>query len=148
MKKNTKKHSPPKTEFLSPERVSSDAVSGQNRRVSEAPFTSDFFNMLPNITLILNKERQIVYCNKRILELLQVDNMDSFLGLRPGEAFRCVHSRETEGGCGTTKYCVNCGAALAILSTQKDGKSAVKECRLTLESEEGKASLDMRVWTS
>jgi hypothetical protein len=38
------------------------------------------------------------------------------LGIRPGEAFDCLYAKEMAGGCGTSRYCVTCGAAVAIVS--------------------------------
>jgi signal transduction histidine kinase len=63
-------------------------------------------------------------------------------GLRPGEALHCIHSDETEGGCGTTEFCRTCGAARAIVAAI-GGKKNVQECRITTHDGE---SLDMRAW--
>jgi signal transduction histidine kinase len=69
------------------------------------------------------------------------------VGLRPGEAFRCIHSSETPGGCGTTLFCRYCGAVGAILQSGQ-GRFAVEECRLTVERGGVEEALDLRVWAS
>ncbi len=78
------------------------------------------------------------------VELTGVKSRFDLCGLRPGEALNCVHSDESDYGCGTTQFCRTCGAVNAILTTQK-GMPDVQECRI--KSGNG-AVLDLRVWTT
>ena len=71
--------------------------------------------------------------------------MDVILGLRAGEALGCIYSDVTEGGCGTSHHCRECGAATAILASL-NGDLGVQECRITLH--EDNTSLDLRVMSS
>jgi signal transduction histidine kinase len=99
---------------------------------------------IPMTVLVLNKNRQIVLSNRAVLNLTGLANIDTVLGLRPGELLKCIHSKESESVCGTTEFCQVCGAANAIVSSQ-NGIPDVKECRIS--TSDGGA-IDIRVWTT
>lgn len=98
---------------------------------------------ISEILAILNEERQVVYANRRLLELLDT-SLEDALGKRPGEVLGCIHSDETAGGCGTTESCQVCGAVQAILVAQSQ-EQAVRECRI--QTKDGGA-LDLRIWAT
>lgn len=95
----------------------------------------------PDIFLILNQQRQIVFANEPTAAILGIDQVDMILGQRVGEAVHCEHAHEEPGGCGTSEFCRECGALQAMMSSLS-GRRAVRECRITLESGD---SLDLRV---
>ena len=132
------------TEFAPAERASQHEVCRHFDALSATPLLQDLMRAIPNIVLILNQKRQIVFANERLLEQFQLQEVREALGQRPGELLDCVHASETEGGCGTTRFCRHCGAVRAILQAQK-GHMDVQECRI-LQSD-GKA-LDLRVWAT
>ncbi len=132
------------TEFAPAERASQDEVLCHFDNLSTTSLLRDVMRAIPNIVLILNQKRQIVFANGRLVEHLQLHDVHEALGKHPGELFNCVHAFETEGGCGATRFCRHCGAARAILEAQK-GHMDVEECRI-LQSD-GKA-LDLRVWAT
>ena len=84
---------------------------------------NDFIDAIPNIYLILNDQRQIVYFNQSAQRLLSSIAQDESLGIKAGDLFNCIHSIQTESGCGTTEFCVNCGANIAINSAISGQKS-------------------------
>ncbi len=98
-------------------------------------------NAVPDIFLILNAHRQVVYTNDVLLEKMRVRREEFGLGLRPGELFGCVHAAEADGGCGTTEFCRICGAHQAVI-TSLHGTRATKECRIS--TRDGSA-LDLQV---
>ena len=134
-----------KTEFARSERTSLEVLKNQQLNISKNSEIQAILDAVPESVMILNKERQIIYVNKETLSTLGLQNMDSLLGLRPGESLHCSHASETEGGCGTTKYCRFCGAVNAILASQI-GKVATEECRI-IRSDTG-AALDLRIKAS
>jgi len=99
---------------------------------------------VPNILLVLNESRQIVFANKRLLKILGCQNVEDVCGLRPGQVFSCVHADEAPMGCGTTEFCRTCGAVKAILGSLS-GQEMVEECRI-LQTDGG--ALEVRVWTT
>lgn len=102
-------------------------------------------NALPSIVLILNSQRQVVFKNQRLMELLGVSSDFEVLGKRPGDLLDCIHAHDSTGGCGTTEFCSECGAVKAVLETQDQGITTVKECRIL--SRQGEVH-DFRVWAS
>jgi len=132
------------TQYAPAERASSEEIQKQSLFFSEPHNLETFSDALPNIFLALNKQRQIVFSNQALPDLVGRKDPEEVYGLRPGEVLNCIHANETDGGCGTTEFCRTCGAVNAILSAI-GGKKDVKECRITNQSRE---SLDLRVWTT
>ena len=79
----------------------------------------------------MNEHRQIVALNDTFLKMLGISDAEEKLGLRPGEAVDCIHAHEMDGGCGTSKYCSSCGAAIAIVTCIDEDRPAEKICALT-----------------
>ncbi|MEW5799505.1 MAG: HAMP domain-containing sensor histidine kinase [Bacteroidota bacterium] len=101
-----------------------------------------FSDSVSEIVTVLNKNRQIVFCNQSLISFLDVHNANDIIGKRPGEAFRCEHAAESNDGCGTTEFCKMCGTFRAIMKSQK-GTANVQECRITRDQDSG--SLDLQV---
>jgi len=133
------------TEFAPAERIPKDAVQSQSQLFLDSPLACQLLSSVPDILLVLNKQRQIVFANRALYDLLGLKETDTdkVLGRRQGEVLSCVHAFESEGGCGTTKFCSACGAMRAILSSHKMTED-VQECRIT-QDQSGEA-LDLRVW--
>lgn len=125
------------------ERLPVDQIERQRARLAEMSLLSDLLNALPNILMVLNQQRQIVFSNHALFTALNI-RPEQVLGLRPGEVWGCMHALDAQGGCGTTPYCQACGAARALM-TGLDGKSAVEECRI-IQKDGG--ALDLRVWST
>ncbi|MBN1215416.1 MAG: HAMP domain-containing histidine kinase [Candidatus Lokiarchaeota archaeon] len=126
-------------------RASKEYILKQNELIKNIEYLSIFLEKIPSITLIINQYRQIIYMNKVALEFSKIDEISEVLGKRPGEAMDCIHSYETEGGCGTTEACSYCGALNVILKSQ-DGVSAVEDGRFILGKK--KNAFDLRIWSS
>ena len=135
------------TAFAPAERRSAEEIRRQASALSEQPLVLRLLDGYPEPAVILNLERQIVLANDKLAALLSTPR-EGLIGLRPGEALGCVHVVGKDAGCGTTEFCRDCGAALAILSSQETGKAAVQECRITRGLPEGETALDLRVWST
>ena len=72
---------------------------------------------VPNVVLIINSTRQVVYANSRVTLFGNFHTLDSYLGLRPGELINCTNASKEPGGCGTTDFCKTCGAVNTILNS-------------------------------
>jgi signal transduction histidine kinase len=150
-----------KTEFAPAERLSHEEVEDQSRAISELPFVRDFLDAVPNMALVLNECRQIVFANRVFRDFVGAESLDelvgcrqgevldcihaNYIGQRPGEAVGCIRADLTEGGCGTTLFCRTCGAVQAILNSQQMKRLDVQECRMLRGEEE--QPLDLRVWS-
>jgi histidine kinase/DNA gyrase B/HSP90-like ATPase/PAS domain-containing protein len=120
-------------------------------RVTESVITADyeffkndekleFLNQLPDYVLILNDARQIVYLNRSFLEFTGCNNSHDVIGSHPGEIFNCINA--CENGCGFSQFCIQCGAAHAIVN-KFDENNKSYECCIT--STGGKVH-NLRVW--
>lgn len=64
---------------------------------------------------------------------------------RPGEAVGCVWAKCGPDGCGTSQYCVTCGAVNAILECQRTGEEVVRECRILIGASDDVVPMDLKV---
>ncbi|MGE4489119.1 MAG: sensor histidine kinase, partial [Kiritimatiellales bacterium] len=152
------------TAFAPAERAPDSEIERQYLKLSELPFVRDFLDAVPNMSVVLNAQRQIVFANRTFAEFLGVgDSWEllgknqcealnciycDFLGKRPGEAAGCIRSQLTDGGCGTTVFCKACGAVISITNSQKLHTLDIQECRMLCGTrEEDVTALDLRVWS-
>lgn len=135
------------TLYAPAERATPEVLGRQRRYFSDAWFFGELLHYVPDMVMILNAQRQVVYANRAVLEAVGAKDVERLLGKRPGEVLGCAHSDETDSGCGTTAACRYCGAVNAVLASQA-GRFAVEEWRLTVERDEGEAALDLKVWAS
>ncbi|MBI2419165.1 MAG: PAS domain-containing sensor histidine kinase [Ignavibacteriales bacterium] len=133
-----------KTFFASPGRSSQVEIFNTNLTLSGFTDNCLVLNLIPNLVLILNENRQIVFANNAMLKYLNLRISDSILGLRPGELINCIHSDDTEAGCGTAKNCMVCGAVKSILSSQ-NGEIVDEECRILTKQSD---AVDYKVHTA
>ena len=131
--------------YVPADRAPRDVIARQGELVLDLPLLRQLYDAVTEIVVILNKERQIVFSNKGLAQLLGVDDQSKLYGLRPGEALDCVHAAQSAGGCGTTDYCAACGALGAILASQ-EGEEETRESRF-LRNRTGDA-LDLLVRAS
>ena len=128
--------------FYAPaERKSEDGVERDIRTVNASPLLEGVLQQARGLLAILNEERQILAINKTFLEYLGVEDAKGILGLRPGETLGCVHASEMEGGCGTSRYCASCGAAIAIVSSLGMNEPVERIC--CLEAKRGEDVLEL-----
>jgi nitrogen-specific signal transduction histidine kinase len=104
-------------------------VRRQAAQFRAMPELCQLLDALPHPLLILNEEREIVFANRRLMDLIGLANPESVHGLRPGDVLNCEHAWNDRGGCGTTEACQVCGAACAISHAQH-GTEATQECRI------------------
>ncbi len=133
------------TQFAPAERADQAHVLEISHYFNSGSPLGTLLNLVPEVILILNRQRQVVFANRAALEFAGLQEMESVLGMRPGELLRCKHGHEAPGGCGTTEFCRYCGAVNAILES-RDGTPSMQECHMVVERDEGEESLDLRVW--
>jgi len=131
------------TDFAPAERASQTDLERVVGYFIEHPESFSILDSVPELVLVLNAQRQVVYANSAAAELLHVDDTSSLIGLRPGELLGCEHAFENAGGCGTTKHCSACGTVRSIMDSLA-GHRSVNECHLNRAGME--ASFDLRVW--
>jgi len=133
------------TKFASPERENPEELNRQIELFKNNDVLNKFLSRVPAVFMVLNKQRQVIYMNEGALEFTGLDNISSVIGKKPGEVVGCIHHNDEVGGCGTSEACINCGAIIAVLKSQK-GKPSVEDCRLILGPNE--VAYDLRVYSS
>jgi len=106
------------TYFAPAERATGREIRADHEKLRNVPLIRQLLDSFPEPAMLLNPQRQIVLANDKLLVLLGADS-DSVLGLRPGEMLNCIHAKEEEAGCGTSKFCSQCGAVNAIWESSR-----------------------------
>lgn len=132
------------TQFAPAGRASSHQLAKEQNTINTNEFIRSLLDAMPDPAVILNKSRQIVAVNNRLLEVFGAPAETLFIGLRPGEAFMCIHHTEGPDGCGTAASCSVCGAVITILTTMDTNQQTRGECRLTVQKDGGTA-LDLEM---
>ncbi len=133
------------TYFATPDRLSDNELKKEIEFVSKNSIIDGLLRSVSGLLAVLNSQRQILAVNSMLLEMLKIDNADNVLGLRPGEAVNCIHSGEMPGGCGTSKYCSTCGAAISLVTSLATDVPTEKECAITTKEDVKNRDLFFRV---
>jgi hypothetical protein len=132
--------------FFAPAARASQAALAKNiQRVTSNPIADTLLRTVSGMMAILNEERQILALNASLLDSLGIDNAKEALGLRPGEAIECTNAHKHPGGCGTSRHCVTCGAALAMVTALATDKAQEETCALTVSQRGKETDLFFRV---
>ncbi len=129
-KKDQYPEEPNKTHFADPARATVELLEYQIGLAGNHPISNVVMEAFSGIVLILNQHRQAVAVNDFLLRTLGVADPDKILGLRPGEALKCLHAETAPNGCGTGQACITCGAALAILAGMRMNQPIERECHI------------------
>ncbi|MFX0021855.1 MAG: ATP-binding protein [Candidatus Hermodarchaeota archaeon] len=134
----------PDTHFAPAKRKNPEEIRKEAKKFFQTYF-EEILNSIPNITFIVNKERQVVFLNQTVIQLFGIQNIEEALGSRPGEIFNCIHSQDYIHGCGTGKNCRYCGAVYAVLQSLKTDKIISSEARITSNIDGNLISFDLMV---
>lgn len=124
------------TRFLPAERLTQKLIEKSYKEILSLENINEVLNAISSLTVILNKERQIIFANTKIQETLGFENINQILGCRPGEMLGCKYSDLNSCGCGTTDECTVCGAANAIKECIEKSSTVQKECRIITKNQE------------
>jgi len=116
--------------FAPAQRQNHARILEQFKSVEDAEFVKQLLNALPYVVTIINQERQIVFSNEALLNIMNIPSMEIILGQRPGEVVSCIYS-SGKGGCGTSENCKVCGAVRSILRCQETKSPVYEECKIT-----------------
>ncbi len=135
----------PETFFAPAPRAGRDELDQAVAFASVNPIINAVMTNLGGLLVVLNPERQIIAINDALLTMMGIDSPAKALGLRPGEAIRCVHANDHPGGCGTSKSCATCGLAIMIMGALEGAGAGERECVLTALRAGEQVDLDFRV---
>jgi len=129
-----------RTYFADPDRDFSDSIKEQVTFLSQNPVLNSVLQSSSGLLAILNEKRQILAVNTELCSFLGIEKPEELFGARPGEALNCQFAHEEEGGCGTSKYCSSCGAAIAIVSALENNSSEERKCVLRVTKKDSSVS--------
>ncbi len=124
------------TFFASSERSGPEHLSEEREHILTNPIMDTLMKSVGGFLAVLNENRQILAVNRAFDHILSKGEISSEIGLRPGEALQCLHAQEGPGGCGTSRYCPSCGAALAIVSCLGLNETVERNCFIRTEGED------------
>ena len=133
------------TYFADAQRASEHELETEIDMVVNNPVIQELLHTINGLIAVLDEYRQVIAINDSFLQMLGIDNPGEILGLRLGEALQCIHSHEAPNGCGTTKHCPTCGAAIATVSSLAQDKPVDRICALTANRDEATVDLSLMV---
>lgn len=133
------------TFFAPPERADKELLASEIKIISDNPVMSGLLHTVNGLLAVVNEHRQVVALNDSFLKMLGIDDPEESLGLRPGEILNCAHAHDEPAGCGTTRYCSTCGAAIAMVSSIKTGAPCEEICALSATINKSEVELVLKV---
>jgi len=134
-----------KTYYASPQRQTGRDLDQDIHTITRNPVIDALLHSVAGLVAVLNEYRQIVSVNEAYLRYLGINDPNELLRLRPGESVRCVHATEMPGGCGTSRHCASCGAAIAIVTSLSDEITSERTCAVEVETASGSSDLFFNV---
>ncbi|MEE4242172.1 MAG: sensor histidine kinase [Desulfopila sp.] len=129
------------TYFARPQRKQKEELSLDIERVSRSALVTGLLHTINGVLAVVNSERQVVACNDSFMKAMGIATPQEKLGLRPGEMLDCIHAHKKPAGCGTTRFCPSCGAAVAMVSSLAE--NAPKEQTCALRAVRGEKEIDI-----
>lgn len=133
-----------KTYHASTERLSSEEISKQSKIFTNNKLLESTFNSFNVSVLIINKQRQIVYANNVFLRTINAELVE-VLGIRPGEALKCIHAEDNIGGCGTSISCRHCNGVNTVLRSITTEEEASGEVTIIYSKEKKGVVLPLNI---
>jgi signal transduction histidine kinase len=113
------------------QRLSQEQLADTIAQISATPLVSGLLNAVSGMLAVLNEHRQVIALNHTMLSMLGIPDSATVLGLRPGEALDCIHAHKEPEGCGNSRWCPSCGAAIAIVSCLQTDTPTERLCALS-----------------
>lgn len=123
-----------KTHYADPRRTDRKTLLEEIQQVNQDPIVCGLLSTVGGLLAILDEQRQIVALNDAFCEMLGITDPEESFGLRLGEVLHCTHANDKPAGCGTTKFCSTCGAAIAIVASLETSQPAERLCALRIET--------------
>lgn len=133
------------TYFAPAERVDQVTLKKEIGLVTHSPIMRGLLRSVRGLLAVVNEQRQVIACNDELFSALNIYNPHSVLGIRPGEALGCAYANEHPGGCGTSKFCASCGAAIAMVSSLKTNEHAERLCALRTQKDDITSDIALKI---
>lgn len=123
-------------------------VVEEYHKILRFPEILSMLNALPNVGMLLNDERQVVYANTVLLQSLGIQNIQQIVGMRPGEVIQCVNAHSGSDGCGSGAECRFCQAVQVVFACMDQRRKVSSECRVMSKVGDDYLPNDIRVTAS
>ncbi len=133
------------TYFARAERADAPRLKADIERLSHNPVIDSLMDTVGGCLAVLNEQRQILVLNEALLKLMGIEDPGEVLGLRPGEALDCIHAHDHPGGCGTSRSCRTCGAAISMVACLTENEPQEEVCVATVRRNHAEVDLYFRV---
>ena len=80
------------------------------------------YDNAPLLMLLVDRERRVIKMNAQALSMAR-RSMEESVGLRAGQALRCVRASNDPKGCGFGSACEDCGVRNSVLTAFEFGKA-------------------------
>lgn len=107
-------------------------IKSQAEKILQSDEFPRLLEHTPNVIMILNRQRQVVYLNRNPLAPSDVPS-EASMGQRPGECLACINISKGALGCGSSEFCKVCGFNAAISASEK-GEKGMDECHIALNN--------------
>ncbi len=114
------------------QKVSPAKIKSQASNIIRSPFFTELLKDAPNVLMILNAQRQVVFLNRNPVPGDKALSGNG-LGQRPGECLGCINVSSGELGCGSSEFCRVCGFNSAITASER-GEEGQDECNIALKN--------------
>ncbi len=115
------------------QRRSVDAVNVDRQLILQNCLVMDLLAAIPDYAVLLDGAGQVLVANQRLLELLGDQTGDGIIGKRTGEMFHCSFAESGADGCGTSRWCLHCGALQVVTMAMEQQRQVAREVSLVLD---------------
>ncbi|MCG8563758.1 MAG: PAS domain-containing sensor histidine kinase [Desulfobacterales bacterium] len=121
--------------------------NSQVEKISHHPLMDTLLKTAAGLLVVLDQDRQIVTVNHAFLKELGIEDVREVLGFRLGQSMKCIHADKKPDGCGTTDYCVSCGANIAIRAAMGMEPDQFREeiCALISDREGSRSDICLKI---
>ncbi|MFP4547300.1 MAG: sensor histidine kinase [Fidelibacterota bacterium] len=134
-----------KTYFAIPQRETREVLEQQIKMITTHDLIKSLMKIVRGLFAVLNDKRQIIAVNNSFADALELQNEKDILGYRLGETVHCVNANLMEGGCGTSKYCSSCGAAISMVSSLENSSTAEQICSIRAQTNGSQENIYFKV---
>ncbi len=124
-------------------RSDSASINDELKILERSPVVEALLDSVSGLLAIVDENRQIISVNDQLLKDFGFEQYRDLLGLRPGEAFKCIHSHDDALGCGHSEHCPSCGLALSIVLSELSEQPVERIC--ALDSVMGNENISMAI---
>lgn len=102
------------------------------------PVITELMDAQCDFSAILNKNHKILLLNKTFLKMFKIHDASDALGMRMGDAFRCIHVNDSDGGCGAGELCKTCGVNIAMATGSHQQRTTGMQCAMAIDNRDDK----------